>query len=1450
MSSFECYRAAARGEHRILMCSPKGHNIVLISHFIPRCMADNDSTESGKKEGRFLNKLGAGLKDKFSNTQNTEENTQEQGSQSLGNKIYQTVNAGGPENTVQPNEYKPPETVDEVNAKTGEADDDQKKLQANGATGSKPPTADTDGSGESTDTYQDAVSTLNDIVTENNVKNEAEAERMDAELAENKQRMDAQNTYRNALDEHKVEEQAMDALYSSDPERNRAIGNGIIAYAGKHRDTVNWYNAAVAGLRVGEAAAGAFAHGMNTIRSLTGALISGRPMSIASTMMTVGLVQQADFAKRQMDKVGEAFGIKNGARQEDLVGTIRGAQYYRKKEEMDRAMQLTVENFGNALESVGLNGDFTNDDGSLPDKDIAMGRIQRAMENLDEDQYLMVNSYLERTQKAQAQRIYENYLMTGKLSEGDKYMLELTSAYLKPSVKQMETLRKRYSKMGREAGRYARERERFLEQSVSGSIRDINRQRKEAVTDEDYARIRQELGDEAEWFARRMGWDYGKFANPNNAHIIASRAKTELRRDAGLTDDDKARIERLIDKLKVEGDLTATERELQKNPKADPMLRDMAMAGLILPKHIDDYSGQLRPSAKLALRRKIVDDKEFADRVDMFLQGKFATDDERDKFLGRIYPSGADWYGKGYTELSGSINKDVLEKIFDKFGKIPEMKDWEEYDRMVDMVAGRNPDTAMDLKNAYIKSRGDKPDDLAYRYMWDTDSSIQTNIADNPLSREIHDILEKNGSGKRYHFNHLGIPTPGAVKEAVRIAELDPAGNYPELEKYMTKGRNAAPQQQTAAGTPATAQNVNVNVDITGQAGITDEQLNKILEKLENISTANLEQKINDLIKTVEAQAESIGAQMMSGDTLIIDGLKKIYDATGKVKLDDKQFKELMDTLQSLGISLPSPDQSPDEKKKSISNTIQYAEIMSPVLTGGFDDESKYVLKQICGYLRSLAEAHNSGKGINVRLVDGNPQAVAPVQSEETEEEKTERFLELTEEVVGAITKGDLPDSLRAKLAPNPEILKKVETVTEAYMNSRSIEMTDEEKEYDKYLMKETVKNKDSSWITNGATYLGRLPYILKEVQNHSDQLNNLNKKQWDKSLSDEDRVDIKKKMENTQNVMRDKIYGLLLPFRDLQDAMNDNVKFFPSNIRQFIKNIDPYLKGDKTTIFNALSGPESNNLIKDLSDFFTDERNIRTFAKTMKILDLNKEDMKDIRDLKHDPNLPTDTQFEPILSEESNWDDGKESNSLRKLNSDAAEKVAPYIKQIDEAGEYAKNWLDKMADYLNNTGQTIKDTGFENDAKMYIDDYLNMITLSNAHATRMGYNTDGRKAVGRKGVNGEGNNKFKVKLAVKEINDLIYKLGIDMEPITDKTITDKMKAWDELTTLKSPPRKVSGGQKNGGKNERKKESGGKKGETVTGPTVTGKKKEEEDKLLTAYAQGGGQKGDDDDNGW
>lgn len=1390
------------------MCSPKGHNIVLISHFIPRCMADNDSTEKGKKEGGFLNKLGAGLKDKFSNTQNTEENTQEQGSQSLGNKIYQTVNAGGPENAVQPNEYKPPETVEDATAVTGEAETVPEQRQANGATGPVS-VEENDDSEVPLDTYQDAVGKLDDIVTANSVENKAEAERMDAELAENKQRMDAQNTYRNALDEHKVEEQAMDALYSSDPERNRAIGNGIIAYAGKHRDTVNWYNAAVAGLRVGEAAAGAFAHGMNTIRSLTGALMSGRPMSIASTMMTVGLVQQADFAKRQMDKVGEAFGIKNGARQEDLVGTIRGAQYYRKKEEMDRAMQLTVENFGNALESVGLNGDFTNDDGSLPDKDIAMGRIQRAMENLDEDQYLMVNSYLERTQKAQAQRIYENYLMTGKLSEGDRYMLELTSAYLKPSVKQMETLRKRYSKMGREAGRYARERERFLEQSVSGSIRDINRQRKEAVTDEDYARIRQELGDEAEWFARRMGWDYGKFANPNNAHIIASRAKTELRRDAGLTDDDRARIERLIDRLKVEGDLTATERELQKNPNVDPMLRDMAMAGLILPKHIDDYSGLLRPSAKLALTRKIVDDKEFADRVDMFLQAQFATDDERDEFLGMIYPSGADWYGKGYTELSRSINEDVLEKIFDKFGKIPEMKDWEEYDRMVDVVAGLNPDTARDLKNAYIKSRGDKPDDLAYRYMWDTDSSIKTNIADNPLSREIHDILEKNGSGKRYHFNHLGIPTPGAVKEAVRIAELDPAGNYPELEKYMTKGRNAAPQQQAAAG-------------------ITDEQLNKILEKLENISTANLEQKINDLITTVEAQAESIGAQMMSGDTLIIDGLKKIYDATGKVKLDKGQFKEIMDMLQSLGISLPSPDQSSEEMKKSISNTIQYAEIMSPVLTGGFDDDSRAILRQIGSDLRALFQAHNSGKGINVRLVDGNPQAVAPAEMEETEEEKTEGFLELTEEVVGAITKGDLPDSLRAKLTLNPEILKKVETVTEAYRNSRSIEMSDEEKELDQYLLWGNAEKDDLNLNKRDITYLGSFRNHLDTSYKMNERIEDINR-EITRTQSEDERKKLEQQRESAYREMGRHLWTIYEPFRKMSDSIDENVKFIPSNVRQFMNKLGPYVINYQA-LTDGLKDPlKTKDILDATAEFFKKEKtNAIKFAKLMRYVNANGKELKELRDPQAFTIPDYDTDMAPYLTKKDNWTKGKEQNSHNILGAKAAGEMKNHIKAIDDAGKYAKKRLGEIVKLVEATGSSIKGTDLEKDAERYIEDYIRKITLGNTHVTRMGYTYDQRKAISRKGLSGEAQGKYRPEDAANEINGIIDTLGLDMNKITPKDLTDRMEAWDERTKYSDPSQSVP---TNTGTGTSGRKNGRKKGETVTEPPVTGEEEEKENLL-------------------
>lgn len=123
-------------------------------------------------------------------------------------------------------------------------------------------------------------------------------------------------------------------------------------------------DAGVAGLNMFGNVLGGANKAFSMLRGLASALTSRQLMSdptLPARGFLNAMEQSGQIVEDHIRQVGEAYGIKDGVKRDDLVGTYKGAQYYREKQQIENAEKQYYAGVGNALSAVFGNNVDVND---------------------------------------------------------------------------------------------------------------------------------------------------------------------------------------------------------------------------------------------------------------------------------------------------------------------------------------------------------------------------------------------------------------------------------------------------------------------------------------------------------------------------------------------------------------------------------------------------------------------------------------------------------------------------------------------------------------------------------------------------------------------------------------------------------------------------------------------------------------------------------------------------------------------------------------------------------------------------------------------------------------------------------------------------------------------------------------------------------------------------------
>ena len=123
-------------------------------------------------------------------------------------------------------------------------------------------------------------------------------------------------------------------------------------------------DAGLAGLNMFGGIMGGANKAFSMLRGLASALTSRQLMSDPALPVRGflnAMEQSGQIVEDHIRQVGEAYGIKDGVKRDDLVGTYKGAQYYREKQQIENAEKQYYAGVGNALSAVLGNNVDVND---------------------------------------------------------------------------------------------------------------------------------------------------------------------------------------------------------------------------------------------------------------------------------------------------------------------------------------------------------------------------------------------------------------------------------------------------------------------------------------------------------------------------------------------------------------------------------------------------------------------------------------------------------------------------------------------------------------------------------------------------------------------------------------------------------------------------------------------------------------------------------------------------------------------------------------------------------------------------------------------------------------------------------------------------------------------------------------------------------------------------------
>ena len=123
-------------------------------------------------------------------------------------------------------------------------------------------------------------------------------------------------------------------------------------------------DAGLAGLNMFGGIMGGANKAFSMLRGLASALTSRQLMSdptLPARGFLNAMEQSGQIVEDHIRQVGEAYGIKDGVKRDDLVGTYKGAQYYREKQQIENAEKQYYAGVGNALSAVLGNNVDVND---------------------------------------------------------------------------------------------------------------------------------------------------------------------------------------------------------------------------------------------------------------------------------------------------------------------------------------------------------------------------------------------------------------------------------------------------------------------------------------------------------------------------------------------------------------------------------------------------------------------------------------------------------------------------------------------------------------------------------------------------------------------------------------------------------------------------------------------------------------------------------------------------------------------------------------------------------------------------------------------------------------------------------------------------------------------------------------------------------------------------------
>lgn len=123
-------------------------------------------------------------------------------------------------------------------------------------------------------------------------------------------------------------------------------------------------DAGLAGLNMFGGIMGGANKAFSILRGLASALTSRQLMSdptLPARGFLNAMEQSGQIVEDHIRQVGEAYGIKDGVKRDDLVGTYKGAQYYREKQQIENAEKQYYAGVGNALSAVLGNNVDVND---------------------------------------------------------------------------------------------------------------------------------------------------------------------------------------------------------------------------------------------------------------------------------------------------------------------------------------------------------------------------------------------------------------------------------------------------------------------------------------------------------------------------------------------------------------------------------------------------------------------------------------------------------------------------------------------------------------------------------------------------------------------------------------------------------------------------------------------------------------------------------------------------------------------------------------------------------------------------------------------------------------------------------------------------------------------------------------------------------------------------------